>query len=131
MVKKKKTKYSKVRYVGRAKPKKISLDNINELKFICIITIPEQENNIIRRLEEFGGRVLMSEIGEGIAKNKSLELLGVQASESVVVLACARSEDADNILVAIDSELNFSIPGRGLGFTIDIEGYMGAKGLFI
>ncbi|MBQ6600046.1 MAG: hypothetical protein IIX36_00225 [Clostridia bacterium] len=54
--------------------KKFSLEQIDELKFVLVIVKPSVEKNVIARLEELGGRVLMSRLGEGISKNKSLEL---------------------------------------------------------
>lgn len=113
------------------KPKKFALEQIDELKFMLIIVKPEIEKPVISRLEELGGRVLLSKIGEGISKNKSLELLGIQSTESLLIFACARKEDADNMLVALNLEFNFTEPGNGLGLTIDCDGYMGAKGLFV
>ena len=116
---------------NHVKRKKFSLDQIDEMKFMVIIVKPEVEKDVIHRLEEFGGRVLLSKIGEGISKNKSLELLGLQTTESVLIFAAGRKEDADNLLVALDSEFNFTEPGNGLGLTIDVDGYMGSKGLFV
>lgn len=113
------------------KKKYFSLSEIDELKFIIIVAKLDMEDAIITRIENLGGRVLMREVGEGIGKNMSLELLGVQKTTNIVIFATARKEDADNILVAIDSEVNFSSPGVGLGMTIDVDGFMGAKGLFI
>lgn len=113
------------------KKKKFSLDQIDEMKFMLVIVKPELEKQVVARLEEFGGRALLIEIGEGISKNKPLELLGLQTTESVLVFACARKEDADNMLIALDAEFNFTQPGNGLGLTIDVDGYMGAKGLFV
>ncbi len=107
------------------------LEDINELKFMVVIAKPTLEDKITEKIEELGGRVLLRELGEGIGKNMSLELLGVQKTENIVIFACARAEDADNILVAVNSEINFSVPGVGLGFTIEVEGFMGAKGLFV
>ena len=111
--------------------KKFALEDIDELKFMIIIVKPEIEKDVIIRLEELGGRVLISKLGEGISKNKSLELLGIQTTENVLVFACARKEDADNMLMALNLEFNFTEPGNGLGLTIECDGYMGAKGLFI
>lgn len=113
------------------KKKKFSLDQIDEMKLVIIIVRPEVENPVIDRLEEMGGRVLLTEHGEGISKSKSLELLGLQTVEDVVIFATARKEDADNLLIALDSEFNFTQPGAGLGLTVEVDGYMGAKGLFV
>lgn len=111
--------------------KAFKLSEIDELKFMIIIGKLSTEDQIVSKIESFGGRVLLREVGEGIGKNMSLELLGVQKTKNIVILACARKQDADNILVAIDSEINFSSPGVGLGLTINVDGFMGAKGLFI
>lgn len=115
----------------KTKPKKFTLEQIDELKFMLVIVKPSIEKKVASRLEELGGRVLLSKIGEGISKNKSLELLGIQTTESALLFACARKEDADNLLVALNAEFNFTEPGNGLGLTIDCDGYMGSKGLFI
>lgn len=115
----------------KSRPKKFSLEQIDELKFMVIIVKPELEKEVINRLEELGGRVLLSKVGEGISKSKSLELLGIQTTEILLIFACARSEDADNMLIALDLEFRFTEPGNGLGLTIDTDGYMGTKGLFV
>lgn len=111
--------------------KTFNLEEIDELKMILIIAKISLEDAIVDRLEALGGRVLLREVGEGIGKNMSLELLGINSTPYIVILGTARKEDADNIVVAIDSEVNFSAPGVGLGLTLDVEGYMGAKGLFV
>ena len=116
---------------NRRKPKKFSLEQIDELKFLLVIVKPQMEKEVSIRLEEMGGRVLVSKIGEGISKNKSLELLGIQTTESCLIFGVARKEDADNLLVALNMEFNFTEPGNGLGITIDVDGYMGSKGLFV
>ena len=110
---------------------KFKLEDIDELKMLLIIAKLSLEDAIIERLENLGGIVLLREVGEGIGKNMSLEMLGLNNNPCIVILGTARKEDADNILVAIDSEVNFSAPGVGLGLTLDVEGYMGAKGLFL
>jgi len=121
----------KERVKSKGLRKKFALEQIDELKFMILIIKPEVEKNVINRLEALGGRVLLSKMGEGISKNKSLELLGIQTTKNILLFACARKEDADNMLVALDMEFNFTEPGNGLGLTINCDGYMGAKGLFV
>ena len=111
--------------------KKFSLEQIDELKFLLIIIKPSLEKSVITRLEELGGRVLMSRLGEGVGKNSNLELLGISSTESALIFGVARKEDADNLLLALNMEFNFAEPGNGLGLTIDVDGYMGTKGLFV
>lgn len=111
--------------------KKFSLDEIDELKFLVVITKPEFEKTLVERIGSFGGRVFFVKKAEGVSKEKKIEMLGIQPIENVVVFSAARSEDATNILVALNSEFNFSSPGCGLGFIVDVDGFMGAKGLFL
>lgn len=111
--------------------KRFSLDEIDELSFMVVITKPEFEKQIINRIASFGGRAFFSKKAEGVSKDKKIEMLGIQPVENVVIFATARSEDATNILVALNTEFNFSSPGCGLGFIVDVEGFMGAKGLFL
>lgn len=111
--------------------KKFSLDQIDELKFLLIIVKPSLEKTVVDRMEELGGRVLMSKLGEGVSKNSNLELLGITQNESALIFGVARKEDADNLLIALNMEFNFAEPGNGLGLTIDVDGYMGTKGLFV
>ena len=113
------------------KQKKFSLDQIDELKFLLVIVKPTLEKVVVERLEELGGRVLMSRLGEGVSKNTNLELLGISSTESALIFAVARKEDSDNLLIALNMEFNFAEPGNGLGLTIDVDGYMGTKGLFV
>ena len=115
----------------KIKQKKFSLEQIDELKFLLVIVKPSLEKQVMERLEEMGGRVLMSKIGEGVGKNSNLELLGISSTESALIFGVARKEDADNLLIALNMEFNFAEPGNGLGLTIDIDGYMGTKGLFV
>ena len=110
----------------KSKIKKFNLADIDEMKIIMIFSSPEKESAIINKIAEYGGRVVLTAFGAGIAKR-----LGLQTTSTLVGIACARKEDADNILVAVDTELNFSLPGMGLGFTLDVDGYLGAKGLFV
>ena len=117
--------------IKKTREKKFALEQIDELKFVLVIVKPSIERAVVDRLEELGGRVLMSRLGEGISKNKSLELLGIKTTESAMIFGVARKEDADNLLIALNMEFNLTEPGNGLGLTIDVDGYMGTKGLFV
>ena len=103
------------------------LSDINDIKMIVFIVNPKIEKSVKESVGALGGRVLSVKKGVGIARNRSF-VLG-EEYESYVIFAIARKEDADNINVAVAVEHNFNLPNTGLGFVIDIEGYMGAKGV--
>ena len=105
------------------------LSDIDEVKMMVFIVSPELEKSVKESIGALGGRVLSVEKGTGIARNRSF-VFG-EEYESYVIFAVARKQDADNINVAIAIEHNFDQPNTGLGFVIDVEGYMGAKGILI
>ena len=115
----------------KVKRKKFKVEQVSELKFLCFIVKESLEQPIVTKLSELGARTFMIKHGEGISKNKSLETLGIQKTINAGIFATARQEDAYNILVAIFTEFNLDAQGNGLGFIIDVDGYMGAKGLFL
>ena len=77
--------------------KKFSLDEIDELKFLIVITKPDFEKPIIERIGSFGGRAFFVKKAEGVSKEKKIEMLGIQPVENVVIFSAVRGEDATNI----------------------------------
>ena len=53
------------------------------------------------------------------------------AHEMAVFFAVARVEDIKDFMQFISEKFELALPGNGKGFTIDIDGYLGAKALFI
>lgn len=103
-----------------------NLEDINEVKMMVFIVSPELEESVKTRIGSLGGRVLSVEKGKGI--QRSHFVLG-EDYVTYVIFAVARKEDADNITLAVSIEHNFHLPNTGLGFVVDVDGYMGAKGI--
>ena len=110
---------------------KFSLEQIDELEFVLVICKPDAENTLRERIMELGGRVLLSEQGEGVSKFKKMELLGISPTKNSLILALCKKGEGKNLLIALDTEYNFKTVGSGLGLVTSVDGYLGAKGLFV
>lgn len=116
----------------KAPPKrKPKLSEINELSLAVFIIKKENAPRLRVLVNNLGGRVLSEVRGRGISRNSALESLNMTNNEMAVFFVTARVEDVRDLMQNISEELNFTLPGNGKGFTIDIDGYLGAKALFI
>lgn len=105
------------------------LDDINEVKLMMFVVEPKLEMPVKLRIGSLGGRVLSVERARGISGRQVISL--AEETAQFFILATARSEDAKNIMLAISIEYNFHLPNTGLAWIVDVEGYMGAKGILI
>lgn len=112
----------------RRKPK---LSEINELTLAVFII--KKENSLILRetINQLGGKILSEVKAKGVSRSSAFEALNMGAHEMAVFFAVARVEDIRDFMQFISEKFELSLPGNGKGFTIDIDGYLGAKALFI
>lgn len=103
------------------------LEEIDMVKFMTFVVMPELEERVKLRIGSLGGRVLSVHRALGVSGTSILAFN--EEVPQFVIFATARSEDAQNILLAIATEFNFQLPKTGKAWLIDVEGYMGAKGV--
>ena len=113
------------------KPRKPKLSEINELTMSVFIVKKEKEQELLTKIKQFGARVLSSVRGLGVSRNTVFESLKIGTEECIVCFAMCRDEDLKDFMQFINLEMELSVPGNGKGFTVDIDGYLGAKALFI
>lgn len=103
------------------------LEDIDLVKFMTFVVTPELEEGVKIRIGSLGGRVLSVHRATGIS-GRSIVAFNEEVPQ-FVIFATARSEDAQNILLAIATEFNFQLSQTGKAWLVDVEGYMGAKGV--
>lgn len=111
----------------KKKFKAFDLSEINELKLIIFFVEEYLELPVKLKIGELGGRIVSIKKGRGIPENENT--LISEEHNGYVIIATARSEDAKNIVLAVATEFNFHLPHTGRGFIVDVDGYMGAKGI--
>lgn len=120
-----------VRHKLKVAPKKPKLNEINELAFCVFIIKKQRALELKNRIFELGGKILSEIRATGISRNSVFESLKVGCEEVVVFFSTIRVEDVKDYMATISEEFEFLVAGNGKGFTIDIDGYLGAKALFI
>ena len=123
---------SKVRHSLKTDNKKrIKLSEINELSIAVFIVKRERENMLKERIKELNGRILSIMRGIGVSRSSVFESLKIGTDDCCVFLVTTRVEDVRDFMQTIAEEFELTIPGNGKGFTIDVDGYLGAKAVFV
>ncbi len=124
---------SKVKHQLKSSPnsRKPKLSEINELSYCVVIIKREQEDKLKNKINELGGHILSIVRGIGVSRNSVFESLRVGTDDVSVFFLITRIEDVRDFMSQIAEEFSLAVPGNGKGFTIDIDGYLGAKAVFI
>ena len=121
----------KVRHKLKSTKRQPTLNEINELSLSVFIIKRDKANELRTKINELGAKILSETRGVGVSRSSIFESLKVGNDDVSVFFTIIRVEDVKDYMQSISEEFNFAIPGNGKGFTIDIDGYLGAKALFI
>lgn len=113
------------------KKDKPKLNEINELSMSVFIINKQEELRLLKRLKELGSKVLSITRGIGVSRNSIFESLKIGTTDVSVFFAMSRIEDVRDVMQKITEEFDLTVPGKGKGFVIDIDGYLGAKAKFL
>ena len=77
------------------------------------------------------GEIVSITRGVGVSRAKVFESLKIGTEDVSVFFVVTRIEDVRDFMQTITEEFELCVPGKGKGFTIDIDGYLGAKAVFV
>ena len=115
----------------KEKSKRPKLSEINELSLSVFIIKRKQEDKLKKRIEELEGEIVSISRGIGASRGTVFESLKIGMDEVSVFFVLVRIEDVRDFMRKITDEFELCVPGNGKGFAIDIDGYLGAKAVFI
>ena len=113
------------------KKKKPKLSEINELSLSVFIIKREQEDKLKNRIGDLQGEIISISRGKGVSRGSVFESFKIGADDVSVFFVLVRVEDVKDFMQIITEEFELCVPGNGKGFTIDIDGYLGSKAVFI
>ena len=108
-----------------------TLNQINELSMCVFIVMQKEEQKLSRAINDKGGKVVSVTRGIGVSRSSIFQSLKIGTDDVCVFFSVCRVEDVKNFMQEISSEFRLNEQGRGKGFVIDIDGYLGAKALFV
>ena len=111
--------------------KKPKLSEINELSLSVFIIMRDQEDKLKKRIKELEGEIVSISRGVGASRGSVFESMKISTNEVSVFFVLVRIEDVKEFMRKITEEFELCVPGKGKGFAIDIDGYLGAKAVFI
>ena len=110
---------------------KLSLSEIENLSLCVFIVKKNVEQKLKASIIENEGKILSITYGTGISRSSIFNSLNVGAEEMSVFFVTIRVEDVRKFMRTISKEFELAVPGNGKGFVLDVDGYLGAKALFV
>ena len=117
--------------VKKQKKRRPRLSEINELSLSVFIVQREVESKLTERIKELEGEIISITRGVGVSRRKLFESLKIGTENVSVFFVLSRVEDVRDFMQTITEEFELCVPGKGKGFTVDIDGYLGAKAVFV
>lgn len=115
----------------KQKKRRPKLNEINELSLSVFIIKKEQEDKLRKKINELEGEIVSITKGIGVSRSTVFESLKIGMEDMSVFFVLVRIEDVRDFMQTITEEFELCVPGNGKGFVIDIDGYLGAKAVFI
>lgn len=117
--------------IKKSTKRSVKLNEINELSLAVFIIKRNQEDRLKERIQQLNAKVISITRGVGVSRNTIFESLKIGTDDVSIFFAASRVEDIRDLMQTITEEFELTIPGNGKGFVLDVDGYLGAKGLFI
>ena len=111
------------------KPLKVS--EIEDLSICVFIVKKNLEEKLKQSIKNNDGKILSITYGTGISRTSIFNSLKVGSDDVVVFFVTIRVEDVKKFMRIISKEFELAVPGNGKGFVLDVDGYLGAKALFV
>ena len=121
----------KVKHKIKGAEKKLKLNEINELTMAVFIIDRSKENQLKERIKQLGAKIISITRGIGVYRNGIFDSIKIGTNDVSVFFVTTRVEDSRDLMQKISLEFELAVPGKGKGFTIDVDGYLGAKALFL
>ena len=102
---------------------------MTQLKLVYVITKREYRNLYFEFFKNHQIPTVVSEIGEGTATRKMLDLFGIENVKKVLFQIVLNEEEVKPLFNSLVNELRFGDSGNGIGFTVPIESIGGMSSL--
>ena len=102
---------------------------MTDLKVVFIITKRDYRNMYFEFFKTHKFATVVSEIGEGTANRKMLDLFGIEDVKKVLFQVVCSTEEVQPLFKTLKKELRFGDSGNGIAFTVPIESIGGISSL--
>ncbi|MDO4567090.1 MAG: P-II family nitrogen regulator [Oscillospiraceae bacterium] len=97
--------------------------------FVLAVIKREQDEEYIRFFKRFGAQLVLSTLCEGAARKKTLDMLGLEQNEKLLVSCIVPGCQSAALLRRLQSEMHIDAPNNGIAIIICLESVGGASAL--
>lgn len=91
-------------------------------RVLVFITTPKRADKALQIFREEKLPVQYQVIASGTASSETLDILGLGSPDRSLILSLLTKDLADKMIRKVHNELQFNIPGNGIGFTVSMNG---------
>ena len=110
---------------------RLKLSHIENLSICVFIVKKNMEQKLRESIIKNEGKILSITYGLGVSRTSIINSFKFGSDMMAVFFTTVRVEDVQKFMKKISEEFELAVPGNGKGFVLDVDGYLGAKALFV
>lgn len=102
---------------------------MNAFRWLLLVARRDQGEAYIDFLKKHGAGTVFGSLCQGAAKEKTLDLLGLEAKEKVLLSTMVSEHSARTLMRRLVSEMRIDAPNSGIALTVNVNGVSGTSAL--
>ena len=103
--------------------------NMNTFRWLLVVARRDQSEAYIDFLKRHGAGMVFGSLCQGAAKIKTLDLLGLEAKEKVLLSTLVSQQSARTLMRRLVTEMRIDAPNSGIAMTVNVNGISGTSAL--
>ena len=102
---------------------------MNTFRWLLVVARRDQSEAYIDFLKKHGAGTVFGSLCRGAAREKTLDVLGLEAKEKVLLSTMVSQQSARTLMRRLVSEMRIDAPNSGIALTVDVNGISGTSAL--
>lgn len=102
---------------------------MNTFRWLLVVARRDQGEAYIDFLKRHGAGAVFGTLCRGAAKERTLDLLGLEATEKMLLSTLVPQQSARTLLRRLVTEMRIDAPNSGIALTVNVNGVSGASAL--
>ncbi len=102
---------------------------MNTFRWLLVVARRDQSEAYIDFLRKHGAGMVFGSLCRGAAKEKTLDLLGLEEKEKVLLSTMVSRQSARTLMRRLVSEMRIDAPNSGIALTVNVNGVSGTSAL--
>ncbi len=102
---------------------------MNTFRWLLVVARRDQSEAYIDFLKRHGAGSVFGTLCQGAAKERTLDLLGLEAKEKILLSTLVSQQSARTLMRKLVSEMRIDAPNSGIALTVNVDGVSGTSAL--